>query len=170
MSERITLEQLKAMDDETLKGWWREGHFPFDLVKKCCMCMTMHAREVVPCDVPEHSALVDSAQRANIWHNDANSLRKNLEEIYALRLFYDSLFAPAEPTPPTAAIADAEEFRAKHGLSDAIPAAEIAEVMQDAELGLLPKICPACATKHGEQQCWGQGCECACTKETTNVS
>ena len=63
-------------------------------------------------------------------------------------------------------LAEAERFRAKHGLSDAIPAEEIAEVLSNVELGLYKKICPACASKHGEQQCWGQGCECQwCQKE-----
>lgn len=57
---------------------------------------------------------------------------------------------------------EAEEFRTKHNLHPAIPAEEISEVMTLAELGLLPKICPACATKHGEQQCWGNGCTCPC--------
>ncbi len=63
-------------------------------------------------------------------------------------------------------LAEAEAFRAKHGLSPAIPAEEISEVMSLAELGLLPKICPACASKHGEKQCWGQGYECQWCKES----
>jgi hypothetical protein len=57
---------------------------------------------------------------------------------------------------------EAEAFRAKHDIHSAVSSEEISEVMGLAELGLLPKICPACATKHGEQQCWGHGCQCAC--------
>jgi hypothetical protein len=29
-----------------------------------------------------------------------------------------------------------------------------------------PTICPACAFKHGEQQCWGHQCSCPCNQPT----
>lgn len=66
---------------------------------------------------------------------------------------------------PAKYLAEAEAFRAKHGLHPAIPAEEISELLGLAELGLLPVICPACATKHGEMECWGHQCECSCRKE-----
>lgn len=104
---RVTLEQLNAMSDEDLKEHWMKGQFPFDTAKGCSKCMTMHARkteDVLTCYLPEHEALVHSAQQANIWHNHADALRKNLEQIYALRLFYDSLYAaPAEQEAEIAA-------------------------------------------------------------------
>lgn len=54
---------------------------------------------------------------------------------------------------------EAEEFRAKHGLSPDIPASEISEVMILAELDELPTRCTPCY--EGEHShCWGDPCEC----------
>lgn len=33
-----------------------------------------------------------------------------------------------------------------------------------------PSLCPACATKHGEQQCWGHQCTCSCNQQTGHIS
>jgi hypothetical protein len=55
-------------------------------------------------------------------------------------------------------LAEAEEFRAKHGLHPAIPVEEISQAMSLAELGLLPTICPPCHAR--EHDCWHRGCEC----------
>lgn len=63
-------------------------------------------------------------------------------------------------------LAEAAAFAAKHDLHPAIPLEEISELMGLAELGLLPnqqkQLCPGCARKHGEDYCWGNGCQCSC--------
>ena len=56
-------------------------------------------------------------------------------------------------------LSEAEQFRAKHGLCPELPADEISEVMNLAELGFLPAICSPCY--EGEHlHCWMNGCEC----------
>lgn len=56
-------------------------------------------------------------------------------------------------------LAEAETFRAKHGLHPAIPAEEISELMSLAELGLLPVKCPPCF-EGIHDECYGKPCSC----------
>lgn len=107
---RHTLEELKAMDDFQLRTLWNTGAFPFETMR-CGKCLTEHltylnarGREC------EHSHVVAQVARLMslplfVCPNDAD-LRNNVEELYALRLFYDHLYPqtvePQEPEPPSA--------------------------------------------------------------------
>jgi hypothetical protein len=90
---RATLEQLKAMDNTELLVFWREAHFPFDRVKGCCECLLQHTyMGGIKC----HPEMTGEVARLADWTiqggNLTQKMRDNLEELYALRLFYDSLY------------------------------------------------------------------------------
>ncbi|SRR6266478_2915417 len=86
---RLTLEQLQAMSDKELVGRWECGDFPFEGAK-CGYCLTNHACGMCK----EHQDLVPS----RLASPQPMRLRENLEELYALRLFFDSLYPPAVQT------------------------------------------------------------------------
>lgn len=122
---RYTLEQLKAMSEDLLQAHWLDWEFPFDAAN-CDRCVTGHHESfkggcrfhnklrVLVTDLGE--PLAESSwwiHFKSIFHRgqDVNGawLKKNLEELYALRLFYDSLYPPSEPSP-----APAEEVKETH--------------------------------------------------------
>jgi|SRR5712664_4507981 len=96
---RLKLEQLKVMDDEQLAAHWDRGGFPFEGARGCGACLTGHAIKNSLCG-EKHEAL--SAQVAALGDigpraDNMQFVRKHLEQLYALRLFYDSLYPqPAE--------------------------------------------------------------------------
>jgi hypothetical protein len=106
---RATLEQLKAMNDVELKWHWFESKFPFDRMKHCNACLTLHG---IPHECGYHDDVIAEVMALRIgdldWETErAQKLRENLEALYALRLFYDSFYTQlAEATPsPSAALA-----------------------------------------------------------------
>jgi hypothetical protein len=93
----MRLEELKKMSAGELHVRWFNGLFPFDKAS-CGMCATMHGSPVRSCD---HENFRDMA--AGIWRNSAKKLQENVEQIYALRLFYRDLYknpVPAECDAP----------------------------------------------------------------------
>ena len=98
---RATLEQLKAMSNEELYNLWGAAEFPFEAAS-CGYCLTNHGcgfcgshKDIVPFRLA-----------------DPRIMREHLEELYALRLFYDSLYprsveATPSPTEGASSLADA---------------------------------------------------------------
>jgi len=107
---RLTLEELKTMSNEDLSAHWKSGQFPFDMIPTCHACLTIHWQGW--CHVEEHSQLRAAAKqnlrRINGRTNSVEAFRANLEELYALRLFYDSLYPPA-PAAAEQQVAEARE-------------------------------------------------------------
>lgn len=110
---RLTLEQLKAMSDADLGLRWKGSRFPFEMVDCCRTCLTMHSTN--PCayhkQMNDNTAHLEQTYRPMRLRPNSDAtigqlLRENLEELYALRLFYDSLYSPcardAEATPESA--------------------------------------------------------------------
>jgi hypothetical protein len=101
---RLTLEQLKAMTPFEVKQVWRGGDFPFDHVADCHSCMTGH-HPGYAWGCGSHPQLSDAiATIVASFHDilEPNTLYAHLEEFYALRLFYDSLYPQTvEATPQT---------------------------------------------------------------------
>lgn len=87
----ISLEELQGLSNQALHERWDSGGFPFDIAK-CGNCVTQHRHR--PCACQEFQA---SAQSLSVTDMGLG-LRENLEQIYALRLFYRSLYAAA-PEP-----------------------------------------------------------------------
>lgn len=95
---RLTLEQLKAMGDEGLRKHWTDAKYPFDLLKGCSACITQHTYTTVKCS--HHHLKIQTIAILGVGfyaRDDENTptLRENLEQLYALRLFYDSLYPQA---------------------------------------------------------------------------
>lgn len=97
---RPTLEQLKATTAEQLHNLWLQGDFPFEYAK-CGQCLTSHVG--VNCHPGITAQMNAMGHRANaIIPGDlktyvVNFLKEHLEELYALRLFYDDLYPQSEP-------------------------------------------------------------------------
>lgn len=99
---RFTLEQLKAMSNYEIARRWGDGDFPFDGAAGCGHCLTSH--DVYgACTLAEHEEF--RARAKELWGKLENSrgglgnvILANMEEFYALRLFYDSLYPPPEVT------------------------------------------------------------------------
>jgi len=91
---RATLEQLKAMSNDQLMSHWFRGEFPFDGATDCGNCLTMHGRDWSANCHKELTAVMRPLR------GDGESARpcvtKYLEELYALRLFYDYLYPQQE--------------------------------------------------------------------------
>lgn len=92
---RLTLEQLKAMSSRELRELWSESEFPFDAAKPCGQCLTGHHPGYdgqYRCK--EHVSLSEQLGRMDqSWGCGGEYLITHLEELYALRLFYDHLYA-----------------------------------------------------------------------------
>ncbi len=87
---RLTLEQLKAMDDKQLYSHWRQGNYPFEFLP-CHKCLTQHRTWAGGCEHEEHAALVVAAS-ALPPGPQSRWLSERIEELYALRIFYDHLY------------------------------------------------------------------------------
>jgi hypothetical protein len=114
---RATLDQLKAMNPEQLSSLWQMSEFPFDMAQ-CGACLSMH-KTMQYCkntSESEHQALHRRIMEFGFPDGkfDRHIAAKNIEELYALRLFYDSLYPPAAEDMPSPSVALAtEEARAK---------------------------------------------------------
>src|SRR5882672_4917714 len=98
---RATLEQLKAMSNFQLLDHWCRNRFPFDQAR-CGACLTMHVG-MTYCQKPNehgnlHMALTCFGLQAGTFN--AAAARPYLEELFAIRLYFDSLYAP-EPSELT---------------------------------------------------------------------
>lgn len=101
---RATLEQLKAMGSDELQAMWDRGEFPFDYAS-CGFCLTLHGNDYCT----KHPQF--TAQVRPVWERlpSYGKLHVVLEELYALRLFYDSLYPQETPAPQTEqAVAESE--------------------------------------------------------------
>ena len=102
MNERMTLEQLKAVSSKQLFNAWMDAVFPFDMADGCRKCMTMHHPSYSGC-CTEHLALSRQiGALINFGEPFEELLPRHLEEIYALRLFFDSLYKQDEPAQEAA--------------------------------------------------------------------
>lgn len=140
---RMTLEQLKAMDVDMLEAHWLDWQFPFDQAK-CGRCVTGHHEDYKNgCHVAGHNKMRVQVTRlstpgetawerfkSNHFPNYGQSIAKewlkaNLEEFYALRLFYDSLFLqPAPELFEAVAIEEAHVEVGENNLITAPPSGE----------------------------------------------
>jgi len=106
---RATLEELKAMSDDDLHKYWAIGGFPFELAN-CGACLTQHTyTSYMPCKNLHHLQFIGRI-KATIGDNaDIPQVRAHLEELLALRLYFDSLYPqPAEPEPASELIPEQE--------------------------------------------------------------
>jgi len=88
---RATLNELKAMSNEELHEWWAEAKFPFENLP-CGNCLTSHNPGYVHSSCEEHEQVRDTMRKFPFeggWN-----LRPYLEELYAIRLYFDSLYRP----------------------------------------------------------------------------
>lgn len=108
---RATLEQLRAMSNYEIARRWGDGEFPFDAAAGCGHCVTSHD-VYKACTLAEHTEFRSRAKE--LWRkleggegSLGDVILANIEEFYALRLFYDSLYSPSEEAPsPTEALAE----------------------------------------------------------------
>jgi hypothetical protein len=87
---RVTLEELKAMSDRDLDNHWIMGKWPFDYAAGCHKCLSMHARGW--CSIPEHTNFTTSLPPKIQSNGVIEYIRAHIDELYAARLFYDSLY------------------------------------------------------------------------------
>lgn len=107
---RHTLEQLKGMSRSELYDFWMAAQFPFDKLKGCDRCLTQH--HSMPCEL--HSSIREEIQRMGdvrpvMRDRIGDEFVEHLEELYALRLFYDHLYAPELPSAADLDAVAAEE-------------------------------------------------------------
>ena len=97
---RYTLDQLKGMSGERLYDVWKTAQYPFDIAR-CGNCLTQHIGGWSSC---VHQGLRDAVnglpQVIGGTHDFVNFLQTNLEQLYALRLFYDDLYPSGVPMLP----------------------------------------------------------------------
>jgi hypothetical protein len=105
----MTLKQLKAMSRTELLNHWGNALFPFDNAR-CGNCLTYH--KFIGCERSEHQNLVDSAKQIPLHKfkfkygvDMGLGLRGNLEQFFAMRLFYADQY---EMPVPVDALAEAE--------------------------------------------------------------
>lgn len=95
---RLTLEELKAMSNEELHEHWAEAAFPFENMADCGNCLTSHNPGYIR-SCQEHEQVRETMRRFPF--EGGLNLQPYLEELYAIRLFYDHLYPPAEaPAAP----------------------------------------------------------------------
>jgi hypothetical protein len=125
---RYTLDQLKGMSGERLYAVWRSATFPFEMAK-CGNCLTQHGvwgcggiSAFVLGTLPtkpaskEHADMQEAVRvlLQGYEHDSPASmgifLKANLEQLYALRLFYDDLYPRGVPMlPPVTVTTEAPE-------------------------------------------------------------
>ena len=107
---RYTLDQLKGMSGERLYDVWKTATFPFDMAR-CGNCLTQHKSGWAWCT--KHNGLIDAISKLGTWTGHESFvayLQKNVEELYALRLFYDNLYPSGVPMlPPVTVTVEAPE-------------------------------------------------------------
>ncbi len=105
----MTLEQLKALSHEELHEMWRSGQFPFEFAK-CGHCVTTHGTLGYIAELEAAGEVSNMEQFRSIWkcgHHEFSrqarpvinilQLRENLEQIYALRLYFADLYQNPVP-------------------------------------------------------------------------
>lgn len=104
---KLSLDELKAMNDKELFDQWMSARFPFESLSDCRQCLTLHG--LFGCAMgfhPNVAAQVHALGHQTLTHRDVSWLRAHLEELYAMRLYFDSLYPqtvePAEPSPEPA--------------------------------------------------------------------
>lgn len=118
---RHSLEQLKAMSDDELRTHWFTSQFPFERIPSCYGCMTVHGGN--SCKDKEHFPLREQVNALDVrlydapWDKRGQILRQYLEPLYALRLFYDSLYPQPALEAVTLAALSAEISRTKEELT-----------------------------------------------------
>ena len=87
---RHTLEQLKAMTDKELWGLWTAAQFPFENNPICGNCLTAHHSRYSQHDCIHHPVLTERITAINPeFFSPWEIVRhENIEELYALRMFY----------------------------------------------------------------------------------
>ncbi len=106
----MQLSKLKKLSDDELWRQWVDERFPFDYLKDCNtggggrLCLTMHRTASLGrnCTNPTHFHLRRQLDNFGEMEGMPQFLRKNLEELFALRLFYANLYAnpvPADALP-----------------------------------------------------------------------
>ena len=90
---RMTLEQLKAMSDDQLSEAWIVGKFPFDWMDKCGCLLQHQEYKIKGCEHVEIRRAMEALPSIIPCGHD---IRPHLEQLYALRIFFDALYAPAE--------------------------------------------------------------------------
>jgi len=98
VSDYISLEELQRFTDTALYERWQDAEFPFDNAL-CGQCATQHKYFGYMC------AHEDFKQQARHLHSQPaqvrKTLRRDLAEIYALRMFFRDLY-PSTPSPEPA--------------------------------------------------------------------
>jgi hypothetical protein len=100
---RVTLEQLKTMTGEQLVEMWSAAggnQFPFDLAD-CGACLTLHALDShARCHPLIHQRLLELDADEGAWNLRGLpvTIKTHIEELYALRLFYDYLYPHKQET------------------------------------------------------------------------
>lgn len=111
---RLTLEQLRAMSNDRLGDAWQDEEWPFDTMAGCGRCLVHHAEAWIGCR--SHPNVTREATRLIpeliFGEERVAFIRERLEEFIALRLFYDSLYPPAEVPAAEPVVAEAEAVRA----------------------------------------------------------
>lgn len=102
-----TLEELKSLTPGELRARWTNGgQFPFDRML-CGGCLTLHNHRTCH---PEITQELRRMASYNDWMDAPRTgdlLHKHIEELYALRLFFDRLYP--QPEPEVSTVLDAEE-------------------------------------------------------------
>src|SRR5229473_3104882 len=94
---RATLKELKAMSNLQLYRHWFFGRFPFESAK-CGDCLTAHGSGRFCQRHPQITEAISVMKLDGITQEERRCevLHEHLEELYAIRLYFDSLYRPAE--------------------------------------------------------------------------
>ena len=88
----MTLEELKAINNDELIKIWEHAIFPFDLAD-CQICMTQHSYGRMCEQHLEFSkAVIAILGEDAYFKHHLMMIRENLDKLYALRLSFDSLY------------------------------------------------------------------------------
>jgi hypothetical protein len=94
---RLTLEELKGMSEKDLGQKWYVGEFPFDAMKGCGGCLASHS--IHTCSVHGRISTPPFEPDSGAEEGIGAFLRLHLEEYWAARLLYDSLYPQTEAAP-----------------------------------------------------------------------
>ncbi len=109
------LSELKKMSIDELYDYWSQGYFPFDYMK-CGICLTQHARGECK---GSHEPLIERARTMfNVSPRFRELLQANLDELFALRLFYADCYGM--PVPASALEEIKEEKHATEPVEEVV--------------------------------------------------
>ncbi len=113
----MKLSELKNMSTSRLVERWSMGGFPFDYMK-CGVCLTQHARG----ECGEVHELLIERMRAMVCGvlvgRFPQMLQENLDELFALRLFYADCYD--QPVPASALEEEKEEQHATEQVEEVV--------------------------------------------------